>query len=107
MKKCSMPHWLAVVVLALIVAPLSAAAQDRTLEDLKAEVLKRAETKRGPLERVKMEDVQLVVSRLTAVDPEIWAKEWMRVAENYEKKGNELLKSGKKKEAQESLYQAY
>jgi tetratricopeptide (TPR) repeat protein len=56
---------------------------------------------------VKVEDVKLFLSRLTSKDPDVWAREWSRVAEPYEKKGDELFQAGMRKEALEAYYQAY
>ena len=56
---------------------------------------------------MKFEDVKLVVSRLTSLDRDLWAGEWSRIAKLYEKKGDELAKEGRNKEALGAYEQAY
>jgi acetyl esterase/lipase len=51
--------------------------------------------------------VESVLANLTSKDPELWAKEWSRVAKPYEERGAELERSGKFKEAREAYVQAY
>lgn len=82
-------------------------AQERTLEELKEEILLRAQKNQHPIIEVKLEDVRLFLSRLTSNDPDVWASEWMRIAEPYEKKGDEFLQVGMKKESLEAYCQAY
>lgn len=79
-----------------------------TLEDLKDRLLQRAKIGRRPIKPpVRMEDVELFLSRLKSTDRDHWAEEWSRMAEPWEKKGDEFLKAGKKKEAMDAYYHAY
>lgn len=91
----------------LLLIPFHLFGQERTLEELKKEILERAQQNRHPISEVKVEDVKLFLSRLTSNDPDVWAREWIRIAEPYEKKGDELFQVGKKEEALEAYYQAY
>ncbi|MBI2369707.1 MAG: alpha/beta hydrolase, partial [Deltaproteobacteria bacterium] len=92
---------------AMLLLPAGLGAQERTLEELQVEILRRAQQNRHPISEVKVEDVRLVLSRLTSKDPDLWAREWSRVAEPYEKKGDEQFRAGNRKEALEAYYQAY
>jgi esterase FrsA len=90
-----------------LLLPLHLVAQERTLEELKQEILQRAQKNQHPISEVKVEDVRLFLTHLTNKDPDVWAREWSRVAEPYEKKGDELFQAGMRKEALEAYYQAY
>lgn len=54
-----------------------------------------------------MEDVRSVLANLTSKDPELWAKEWSRVAKPYEDKAVQAEKQGNFAEARENYVQAY
>ncbi len=96
------------IALALFLFPLHPFAQERTLEELKEEILDRFKEKRSPIKpEMNLEDVRLVVSRLTSLDRDLWASEWSRIAELYEKKGNEFAKAGNNKEALRAYKQSY
>ena len=63
--------------------------------------------KRNTFRHAKREDVESVLANLTSKDPELWAKEWSRVAKPYEEAGVKLEQAGKFKEAREAYVQAY
>jgi esterase FrsA len=79
---------------------------DRNLEELKTEILRRA-GKVNPFERVKKEDVEEVVGRLNNFEPDLWGREWGKIAARYEALAAEQEKKGRTKEAGESYYLAY
>lgn len=107
MKRSSGFRLLVLMVLFFLLLPIRLAAQERTLEELKDEILQRAQKNQHPISEVKLEDVKLFLSRLPSNEPDIWAREWSRIAEPYEKKGDELFQAGKKQEALAAYYQAY
>ena len=107
MKRLLSIRILVLISAVLLLLPLHLFGQERTLEELRKEILERAQQNRHPISEVKVEDVKLLLSRLTSKDPDVWAREWIRVAEPYEKKGDELFQAGMKKEALEAYYQAY
>ena len=73
------------------------------LEELKLEVLRRAQSTQTPFRLpFKMDDIKLFINRLRSTDRDDWAAAWCHIAEPYEKRGDELLNEGKKKEALES-----
>ncbi len=78
----------------------------KNLDEIKTMVRERT-GKRNTFRLVKGEDVESVLANLTSKDPELWAKEWSRVAKPYEEKGATLEQSGKFKEAREAYVQAY
>jgi esterase FrsA len=78
----------------------------KSLDEIKATV--RARTgKRNTFRHCKSEDVESVLANLTSKDPELWAKEWSRVAGPYEEQGIQFETDGKFKEAREAYVQAY
>ena len=102
MKGC-----VAVVVGALmLIAPYGIGAQERTIEELKAETLERAKKNQYPITEVKVADVEAALARITSKDPEQWGREWSRVAEPYERQGNELAQAGKRDQALAAYYHA-
>jgi pimeloyl-ACP methyl ester carboxylesterase len=78
----------------------------KNLDEIKAMVRERT-GKRNTFRLAKREDVESVLANLTSKDPELWAREWSRVAKPYEEGGAELEQSGKFKEAREAYVQAY
>jgi esterase FrsA len=78
----------------------------KTLEEIKAMVRERT-GKRNTFRLAKRDDVESVLANLTSKDPELWAREWSRVAKAYEEKGAELEQAGKFKEARDAYVQAY
>jgi esterase FrsA len=78
----------------------------KNLDEIKAMVRERT-GKRNTFRLAKRDDVESVLANLTSKDPELWAKEWSRVATIYEEKGNELERSGNFKEARDAYIQAY
>ena len=78
----------------------------KNLDEIKAMVRERT-GKRNTFRLAKRDDVESVLANLTSKDPELWAKEWSRVAQPYEEKGAELEQSGKFIEAREAYVQAY
>ena len=68
----------------------------------------RARTgKRNTFRHCKSEDVESVLANLTSKDPELWAKEWSRVAKPYEEQGSQFEKDGQFNAAREAYVQAY
>jgi hypothetical protein len=80
--------------------------QVKNLEEVKAMVRERT-GKRNIFRRAKREDVESVLGNLTSKDPELWAKEWSRVARPYERAAAEHEKAGRLQEAREAYVQAY
>jgi pimeloyl-ACP methyl ester carboxylesterase len=78
----------------------------KNLEEVKAMVRERT-GKRNIFRRAKREDVESVLGNLTSKDPELWAKEWSRVASPYERAGAGHEKAGRLQEAREAYVQAY
>jgi pimeloyl-ACP methyl ester carboxylesterase len=79
---------------------------EKTLEEIKADILQRA-GRVNPFERVKKDDVEQVIKNLTSLDPDLWGKEWGKVAVKYEALAEEQEKSGKKQDAGDNYYLAY
>jgi hypothetical protein len=78
----------------------------KNLDEIKTMIRERV-GKRNTFRHAKREDVESVLSNLTSKDPELWAKEWSRVAKPYEEAGVKLEQAGKFKEAREAYVQAY
>src|SRR6266496_3000210 len=66
----------------------------KNLDEIKAMVRERT-GKRNTFRLAKREDVESVLASLTSKDPELWAKEWSRVAIPYEEQAAKLEKAGK------------
>lgn len=78
----------------------------KNLDEIKAMVRERT-GKRNTFRHCKSADVESVLANLTSKDPELWAKEWSRVAKPYEEQGIQFEKEGKFKAAREAYVQAY
>lgn len=78
----------------------------KNLDEIKAMVRERT-GKRNTFRHAKREEVESVLDNLTSKDPELWAKQWSRVAKPYEEQGDKLEQGGKFKEAREAYVQAY
>src|SRR6266511_1320422 len=78
----------------------------KNLDEIKAMVRERT-GKRNTFRLAKREDVESVLASLTSKDPELWAKEWSRVAIPYEEQAAKLEQAGKFKEARQAYVQAY
>jgi len=78
----------------------------KNLDEIKAMVRERI-GKRNPFRLAKKEDVESVLANLTSKDPELWAKEWSRVAKPYEEAGVKLEQAGKFQDARTDYVQAY
>ena len=78
----------------------------KNLDEIKAMVRERT-GKRNIFRRAKPEDVESVLANLTRKDPDLWAQEWSRVAERYEKEGLKHEQAGRVNEAREAFLQAY
>jgi len=78
----------------------------KNLDEIKAMVRERT-GKRNIFRLAKREDVESVLAHLISKDPDLWAKEWARVAKPYEQRGAQLEQSGKFKEARDAYIQAY
>ena len=78
----------------------------KNLDEIKAMV--RARTgKRNTFRHAKTADVESVLANLTSKDPELWAKEWSRVAKPYEEQGAQFETEGKFPQARAAYVQAY
>src|SRR5918992_2633396 len=78
----------------------------KNLAEIKAMVRERT-GKRNTFRLAKREDVESVLANLTSKDPELWAREWSRVALPYEEAGAKFEQTGKFKEARQAYIQAY
>jgi len=78
----------------------------KNLDEIKATVRERT-GKRNIFRRAKKEDVESVLANLTSKDPELWAKEWSRVARPYEEQGAEHEQAGRTREARDAYVMAY
>src|SRR5215471_18761511 len=80
--------------------------QVKDLPEIKT-VIRERTGKRNIFRYAKREDVESVLANLTSKDPELWAKEWSRVAKPYEEQGAKLEHEGRFTEARETYLQAY
>ncbi|MGH7817842.1 MAG: hypothetical protein ACREOR_10675, partial [Candidatus Binatia bacterium] len=78
----------------------------KNLDEIKATIRERT-GRRNIFRHCKRDDVESVLANLTSKDPELWAKEWSRVAKPYENEGAKLEQAGKFNEAREAYVQAY
>jgi len=78
----------------------------KELDEIKAMIRERTGT-RNTFRHAKREDVESVLANLTSKDPELWAREWSRVARPYEENGAKLEQADRFKEARDSYVQAY
>jgi esterase FrsA len=78
----------------------------KNLEEIKAMIRERT-GKRNVFRRAKKDDVESVLQNLTRKDPELWAAEWSRVAERYEREGIEREQAGRSDEASAAYLMAY
>jgi esterase FrsA len=78
----------------------------KNLDEIKAMIRERT-GKRNTFRHAKREDVESMLANLTSKDPEVWAREWSRVARPYEEEGAKLEQAGKFKEARDAYVQAY
>jgi tetratricopeptide (TPR) repeat protein len=78
----------------------------KDLHEIKTLIRERT-GKRNIFRHAKREDVESVLANLISKDPELWAREWSRVAKPYEEQGAKLEQAGKLIEAREAYLQAY
>ena len=78
----------------------------KDLHEIKTLIRERT-GKRNVFRHAKREDVESVLANLTSKDPELWAREWSRVAKPYEEQGAKLEQAGKLTAAREAYLQAY
>ncbi|HEY7218125.1 MAG TPA: alpha/beta hydrolase, partial [Candidatus Binatia bacterium] len=78
----------------------------KTLDEIKAMIRERT-GKRNIFRHAGREDVESVLANLTSKDPELWAREWSRVAKPYEEEGARLEQAGNLKGASAAYLQAY
>ena len=78
----------------------------KNLDAVKAMVRERT-GKRNVFRLARPDDVAPVLANLTSQDPELWAREWARVANDYEAKAADLERAGKLSEARDAYIQAY
>jgi len=78
----------------------------KTLDEIKAMIRERT-GKRNTFRLCQREDVESVLAHLTSKDPELWAREWSRVAKPYEEQGAKFEKEGKFQQARAAYVQAY
>ena len=63
--------------------------------------------KRNIFRLARPEDVESVLANLTSKDPELWAREWSRVAKPYEEQAVRLEQASRLPEARQAYLQAY
>src|SRR4030095_11351728 len=78
----------------------------KNLDEIKAMIRERT-GKRNIFRLAKRDDVESVIANLNSKDPELWHKEWSRVAKPYEEEAVKLEQGGKFKEARQAYIQAY
>ena len=78
----------------------------KTLDEIKAMVCERT-GKRNVFRYARREDVESVLANLTSKDPELWGKQWARVARPYEEQAAHLERAGRLKQARDAYMQAY
>ncbi|HZD41447.1 MAG TPA: alpha/beta hydrolase, partial [Terriglobales bacterium] len=78
----------------------------KNLEEIKAMIRERT-GKRNVFRRVRRADVETVLAALTSKDPELWAREWSRVAKPYEVEGSRQEQAGRSNEARDAYLMAY
>jgi len=78
----------------------------KDLDEIKAMVRERT-GRRNVFRRAQRDDVVSVLANLSSKDPELWARQWARVAAPYEERGAELENLGKFAEARQAYTQAY
>jgi esterase FrsA len=92
--------------MSLAILPEVSMGRVKNLDEIKAMIRERT-GKRNTFRHAKREDVESVLANLISKDPELWAKEWSRVARPYEEEGVKLEQAGKFKEARDAYVQAY
>jgi pimeloyl-ACP methyl ester carboxylesterase len=78
----------------------------KSLDEIKAMVRERT-GKRNIFRLARRDDVESVLENLTSKDPDLWAREWARVAEPYEERAAAMERAGKFQEARDAYIQAY
>jgi esterase FrsA len=78
----------------------------KNLDEIKAMVRERT-GKRNVFRLAQREDVESVLANLTDKEPELWAKEWSRVAKPYEEAGAQFEEAGNLEQARAAYMQAY
>lgn len=78
----------------------------KSLDEIKAMIRERT-GKRNVFRLARRDDVESVLARLTSKDPELWAREWARVAQPYEENAAFLERTGRLREACAVYIQAY
>ena len=78
----------------------------KTLDEIKAMIRERT-GKRNTFRHARRQDVESVLANLTSKDPDLWAREWSRVAKPYEEEGAKLEQAGNFKAARDVYVQAY
>ena len=78
----------------------------RSLEEIKSEILRRA-GRVNPFERVDRGEVEELVGQLSSLDPDLWGREWGKLGEKYELRGEEQARLGNRAEAGRTYYQSY
>ena len=78
----------------------------KNLDEIKATVRERT-GKRNIFRHCQRDDVESVLANLTSKDPDLWAREWSRVAKPYEEQAAQFEKDGKFKEARAAYVQTY
>ncbi len=77
--------------------------EEHPLGLLKEEIRRRAQIKKTPFRApLRLEDITTFIERLSSTDRDHWAAEWSRIAEPYEKMGDDLLDAGKRHEASDA-----
>src|SRR3954462_8743611 len=71
-------------------------APERTWPELKEAVQQRADRNAYPLTGMKADDVREILSNISSVDRDEWARAWSAMGARYLKRGDELAASDRK-----------
>jgi len=86
----------ATALLMLAAAAQAQLAPQRTWPELKDAVQQRADRNAYPMTGMKADDVREILSNITSLDRDEWAKAWTAMGAHYAKKGDALAVSDKK-----------
>ncbi len=67
--------------------------RERPLDEVKAEFMRRA-GRLNPFEDIKREDAERVLAAIKTLDKDEWGREWSRLGQEYEAKGDARAKAG-------------
>jgi dienelactone hydrolase len=78
-------------------------ARERSLDEVKAEFMRRA-GRFSPFEDIKREDAERVMTALTSLDKDEWAREWCEIGFGYEEQADARARAGAAGAALAELY---